>query len=59
MHSKLHGNLVHHDVELLLFVSMLSLLAISKSLSILKEFLYTILKLLCMCHLVMLRKFLK
>ena len=28
MHSELHGNLVHHDVELLLLVSMLFLLAI-------------------------------
>ena len=38
MHSKLHGNVVHHGVELLLVVSMLFLLAISKSLLILKEF---------------------
>ena len=44
MHSKLHGNVVHHGVELLLLVSMLFLLAISKSLLILKEFLYT-----CIC----------
>ena len=42
MHSNLHGNVVHHGVELLLLVSMLFLLAIPKSLSILKEFLYTI-----------------
>ena len=41
MHSKLHGNVVHHGVELLLLVSMLFLLAISKSPLILKEFLYT------------------
>ena len=41
MHSKLHGNVVHHVVELLLLVSMLFLLAIPKSLLILKEFLYT------------------
>ena len=42
MHSELHGNVVHHGVELLLLVSMLSLLAILKSLLILKEFLCTI-----------------
>ena len=41
MHSELHGNVVHHGVELLLLVSMLFLLAIPKSLLILKEFLYT------------------
>ena len=41
MHSDLHGNVVHHDVELLLLVSMLILLAIPKSPLILKEFLYT------------------
>ena len=41
MHSKLHGNVVYHGVELLLLVSMLFLLAIPKSLLILKEFLYT------------------
>ena len=41
MQSKLHWNVVYHGVELLLLVSMLSLLAISKSLLILKEFLYT------------------
>ena len=40
MHSKLHGNVVHPVVELLLLVSMLFLLAIPKSLLILKEFLY-------------------
>ena len=38
MHSKLHSNVVHHGVELLLLVSMLILLAIPKSLLILKEF---------------------
>ena len=42
MHSKLQGNVVHHGVELLLLVSMLFLLAIPKSLLILKEFLYTL-----------------
>ena len=41
MHSDLHGNVVHHGVELLLLVSMLFLLAIPKSPLILKEFLYT------------------
>ena len=41
MHSELQGNVVHHGVELLLLVSMLFLLAIPKSLLILKEFLYT------------------
>ena len=41
MHSELHGNVVHHGVELLLLVSVLFLLAIPKSLLILKEFLYT------------------
>ena len=41
MHSKIHGNVVHHDVELLLLASMPFLLAIPKSLLILKEFLYT------------------
>ena len=41
MHSELHGNVVHRGVELLLLVSMLFLLAIPKSLLILKEFLYT------------------
>ena len=41
MQSELHGNVVHHGVELLLLVSMLFLLAIPKSLLILKEFLYT------------------
>ena len=41
MHSELHGNVVHHGVELLLLVSILFLLAIPKSLLILKEFLYT------------------
>ena len=42
MHSELQGNVIHHGVELLLLVSMLFLLAIPKSLLILKEFLYTI-----------------
>ena len=37
MHSDLHGNVVHHEVELLLLVSMLSLLTIPKSLLILKK----------------------
>ena len=41
MHSELHVNVVHHGVELLLLVSMLFLLAIPKSLIILKEFLCT------------------
>ena len=41
MHSEHHGNVVHHGVELLLLVSMLFLLAIPKSLLILKEFIYT------------------
>ena len=41
MHSKLHGNVVHHGVELLLLVSMIFLLAIPKSFLTLKEFLYT------------------
>ena len=40
-HSELHSNVVHHGVELLLLVSMHFLLAIPKSLLILKEFLYT------------------
>ena len=47
MHSKLQGNVVHHGVELLLLVSMLFLLAIPKSLLILKEFLYTCLYSFC------------
>ena len=38
MHSELHGNVVHHGVELLLLVSILFLLATPKSLLILKEF---------------------
>ena len=43
MHSELHGNVVHHGVELLLLVSMLFLLAIPKFLLILtKGILYTI-----------------
>ena len=37
MHSELHGNVVHHGVEVLLLVSMLFLLDIPKSLLILKE----------------------
>ena len=41
MHSELHGNVVHHGVELLLLVSMLFLLAIPKFLLILQECLYT------------------
>ena len=41
MHSDLHGNVVHHGVELLLLVFMLFLLAIPKSHLILKEF-YTL-----------------
>ena len=41
MQSELHGNVVHHGVELLLFVSILFLLAIPKSLLILKKFLCT------------------
>ena len=39
--SELHGNVVHHGVEVLLLVSTIFLLAIPKSLLILKEFLYT------------------
>ena len=42
MQSELHGNFVHHGVELLLLVSMLFLLAIHKSLLIRKKFLYVI-----------------
>ena len=38
MQSKLHGNVVHHGVVVLLLVSMLFLLAIPKFLLILKEF---------------------
>ena len=41
MHSDIHGNVVHHGVELLLLVSMLLLLTIPNSFLILKEFLYT------------------
>ena len=41
MRSKLHGNVVHHGVELLLLASILFMLAIPKSPLILKEFLYT------------------
>ena len=41
MHSKLQGNVAHRGVELLLLVSMLFLLAIPKSLLILKEVSYT------------------
>ena len=41
MHSELHSNVVHHGVQSLLLVSKLFLLAIPKSLLILKEFLYT------------------
>ena len=36
MHSELHGNVIHHGVELLLLVSMLFLLAIPKPLLSLK-----------------------
>ena len=43
MQSELHGNVAYHGVDLLLLVSMLLLLAIPKSLLILKEILYTIL----------------
>ena len=46
MHSELHGKVVHHGVELLLLVSMLFLLAIPKTLLLLKECLYTCLY----CH---------
>ena len=42
MHSELHGNVVHHGVELLLLVSMLFLLTIPEFLLILKEFFYTL-----------------
>ena len=38
MQGELHGNVAYHGVELLLHVSMLFLLAISKSLIILMEF---------------------
>ena len=41
MHSKLQGNEAHHGAKLLLLVSMLFLLAIPKSLIIVKDFLYT------------------
>ena len=50
MHSELHGNVVHHGVEVLLLVSMLFLLAIPKSLLILKEFLYTSLYSFCISN---------
>ena len=40
MRSELHGNVVYHGVEVLLLVSMLILLAIPKSLLILKKLLY-------------------
>ena len=51
MQSEVHGNVVHHGVEVLLLVSMLFLLAIPKSLFILKEFLYTIIHYCtCICH---------
>ena len=40
MQSDLHGSVAHRGVEVLLLVSMLFLLAIPKSLLILKEFLY-------------------
>ena len=38
MQSKLHWNVVYHDVELLLLVSVLFLLAMPKFLLTLKEF---------------------
>ena len=38
MQSELHGNVVHHGVEVLLLVSMLFLLAIPKSLLIQRNF---------------------
>ena len=41
MQSELNGNVAHRGIEVLLLVSMLFLLAIPKSLLILKEFLYT------------------
>ena len=41
MQSELHRNVVYHGVELLLLVSVLFLLAIPKTILILKEFLYT------------------
>ena len=47
MQGELHGNVVHHGVEILLLASLLFLLAIPKSLLILKEFLYTSLYSLC------------
>ena len=47
MHSKLHSNAVHHDVELLLLVSMLFLLAIPKSPLILKEFYTLVVSIIC------------
>ena len=50
MQSELHGNVVHHGVEVLLLVSMLFLLAIPKSLLILKEFLYTSLYSFCISN---------
>ena len=38
MQGELHGNLAYHGVELLVLVSMLFLLAIPRSILILKEF---------------------
>ena len=50
MQSELHGNVAHRGVEVLLLVSMLFLLAIPKSLLILKEFLYTSLYSFCISN---------
>ena len=47
MQGELHGNVAYHGVELLVLVSMLFLLAIPKSILILKEFLYTSLHSFC------------
>ena len=47
--SELLGNVVHHGGELLLLVSTLFLLALPKSLVIVKEFLYTRM-VLCISH---------
>ena len=45
MQGELHGNVAYHGVELLLLVSMFFLLAIPKSLLILKKFFYTLVNL--------------
>ena len=50
MQSELHGNVVHHGGEVLLLVSMLFLLAIPKSLLMLKKFLYTSLYSFCISN---------